>query len=66
MFGNSRLFDDSTLYPYKLQHLWQSRAFGDTFLLNYILQGADAVSMKGAFLKEFNYFEDQAYGGLWW
>ena len=64
--GNSGLFNDPTMYPHELHHLWQSRAFGDKFLLNYGLQGIGAMLMGGSFLKEYNYFEDQAYGSYWW
>jgi hypothetical protein len=39
---------------------------GDAFLLNYGLQGIGAWLMGGSFLKEYNYFEDQAYGSYWW
>jgi RHS repeat-associated protein len=66
VIGNSALFQDPTLYPHELHHLWQSRAFGDMFLLNYGLQGIGAMLMGGSFLKEYNYFEDQAYGSYWW
>ena len=66
VIGNSALFEDPTLYPHELHHLWQSRAFGVMFLLNYGLQGIGAMLMGGSFLKEYNYFEDQAYGSFWW
>ena len=63
---DSALFQDPTLYPHELHHLWQSRAFGDMFLPNYILQGLEAKMIGGSFLEEYNYFEDQAYGSYWW
>lgn len=66
VIGNSALFANPTLYPHELHHLWQSRAFGDMFLLNYGLQGIGAMLMGGSFLKKYNYFEDQAYGSFWW
>jgi RHS repeat-associated protein len=67
VIGNGQLFgDDKTLYPHELHHLWQSRAFGDVFLLNYGLQGIMARFMGGYFLQDYNYFEDQAYGSYWW
>ena len=66
MIGNSKLFYNPILYPHELHHLWQSRAFGDVFLLNYILQGVDAWAMGGSFIEDCNYFEDQANGGFWW
>ncbi len=66
VIGNSALFQDPTLYPHELHHLWQSRAFGDMFLPNYILQGLEAKMIGGSFLEEYNYFEDQAYGSYWW
>lgn len=66
VIGNSKLFQYPDLYSHELHHLWQSRAFGDMFLLNYGLQGIDAISMGGSFLEECNYFEDQANGCSWW
>jgi RHS repeat-associated protein len=66
VIGNSNLFTEPTLYPHELHHLWQSRSMGDMFLLNYGLQGMEAMLMGGSFLKEYNYFEDQAYGSYWW
>ncbi|MDY0143072.1 MAG: RHS repeat-associated core domain-containing protein [Bacteroidales bacterium] len=66
VMGNSRLLTEPDLYSHELHHLWQSRAFGDTFLLNYGLQGIGAMLMGGSFLQEYNYFEDQAYGEYWW
>lgn len=66
VIGNSALFQDPTFYPHELHHLWQSRAFGDMFLPNYILQGLEAKMIGGSFLEEYNYFEDQAYGSYWW
>jgi len=64
IIGNSNL---ENVYSHELHHLWQSRAFGDMFLLNYGLQGIGAMLMKGgSFLKEYNYFEDVAYGEYWW
>ena len=66
VIGNSKLFNNPILYPHELHHLWQSRAFGDVFLLNYILQGVDAWAMGGSFIEDCNYFEDQANGGFWW
>ena len=65
VIGNSQLFKGG-LYGHELHHLWQSRAFGDRFLLNYGLQGIGAMLMGGSFLENYNYFEDQAYGGFWW
>jgi len=67
VMGNSRLFKDRSLYPHELHHLWQSRAFGDAFILNYGLQGINAMLMKGgSFFQKYNYFEDQAYNRFWW
>ena len=63
VIGNSNL---SNLYGHELHHLWQSRAFGDMFLLNYGLQGIGAMLMGGSFLSTYNYFEDQANGSFWW
>ncbi len=63
VIGNSNL---SKLYGHELHHLWQSRAFGDSYLLNYGLQGIGAMLMGGSFLGQYNYFEQQANGGYWW
>ena len=53
---------------HEMHHIWQSRAFGDSFLLHYGLQGISA-SMMGRSLSEFiyemNFFETQAYGHHW-
>lgn len=66
VIGNSRLFSASGLYSHELHHLWQSRSMGDLFLLNYGLQGVNAMLLGGSFLENYNYFEDQAYGEMWW
>ncbi len=66
VIGNSRLLEVQGLYIHELHHLWQSRAFGDMFLLNYGFQGIGAMLMGGSFLEKYNYFEDQAYGSFWW
>jgi RHS repeat-associated protein len=63
VIGNSNL---KNLYSHELHHLWQSRAFGDMFLLNYGLQGIDAVLMGDSFLENYNFFETQADTGYWW
>ena len=53
---------------HEMHHIWQSRAFGDTFLLHYGLHGFIA-SIQGKSLIDFifdrNYFEAQAYGLYW-
>lgn len=66
VIGNSNLFNDPELYSHELHHLWQSRAYGDRFLLNYGLQGIGALLIGSSFLLNYNYFEDQAEGGFWW
>lgn len=66
VIGNSNFFRYPSLYPHELHHLWQSRAYGDMFLINYGLQGINAMLMGGSFLKEYNFFEDLAYGHSWW
>lgn len=53
--GNSGL---SVVLPHELHHLWQSRALNDLFLLNYGLQGLNALLLKGNFVDERNYYED--------
>ena len=53
---------------HEMHHIWQSRAFGDTFLLHYGLHGFVA-SIQGKSPIDFifvrNYFEAQAYGHYW-
>lgn len=61
--GNSRLEE---LYRHELHHLWQSRAFNDLFLLNYGLQGINALLLKGNFVKERYYYEDYVDYYNWW
>lgn len=67
VIGNSNLFNaDYDIYSHELHHLWQSRAFGNAFVFNYVLQGIEAVSMGGSFLEKYNYFEDIANRRFWW
>jgi RHS repeat-associated protein len=61
--GNSNL---AGVYSHELHHLWQSRAFNDVYLLNYALQGINALLMGGKFVEDYNYYEDVAYGEYWW
>ena len=63
--GNSRLEE---IYEHELHHLWQSRSFNDVFLLNYGLQGLNALLMGGDFVDTYNYYEDFAntYRTRWW
>jgi hypothetical protein len=61
--GNSNL---AGVYSHELHHLWQSRAFNDVYLLNYALQGINAMLMGGRFIEDYNYYEDVAYGEYWW
>lgn len=53
---------------HEMHHIWQSRVFGDTFLLHYGLQGI-VVSIQGRSLVDFilekNFFESQAYYHHW-
>ena len=51
---------------YELHHIWQSRSLGDMFLLNYGLQGIQSLFQGDSFIGSTNYFESQAYGGIWW
>jgi len=66
VMGNSNFFKDPTMYPHELHHLWQSRAFGDRFLLNYGFQGISSFFLGRDFIGGYNFFEGQAYGGYWW
>ena len=63
--GNSRLKE---VYEHELHHLWQSRSFNDVFLLNYGLQGFNALLMGGSFVDKYNYYEDyiNTYNTKWW
>lgn len=61
--GNSGL---PVLLPHELHHLWQSRALNDLFLLNYGLQGLNALLLKGNFVDERNYYEDFVNYYPWW
>jgi hypothetical protein len=49
-----------------MHHIWQSRSLGDTFLLHYGLQGIWSLFQGDSFVGGTNYFESQAYGGVWW
>ena len=61
--GNSNL--DGVL-EHELHHLWQSRALNDLFLLNYGLQGLNALLLKGNFVDKRNYYEDFVNHYSWW
>ena len=61
--GNSKL---PTVYNHELNQLWQSRAFNNVYLLNYGLQGINALFMGGKFADHYNYYEDVAWGEYWW
>ncbi len=53
---------------HEMHHIWQSRAFGDSFLLHYGLQGiSGALISKNIWhaIFELNHFESQAYGHHW-
>ena len=63
VIGNSGL---SVVLPHELHHLWQSRALNDLFLLNYSLQGLNALLLKGNFVDERNYYEDFVNYYPWW
>ena len=61
--GNSGL---SFVLPHELHHLWHSRTLNDLFLLNYGLQGMNALLLKGNFVDERNYYEDFVNHYPWW
>ena len=61
--GNSGL---SVVLPHELHHLWHSRALNDLFLLNYGLQGLNALLLKGNFVNERNYYEEFVNHYPWW
>ena len=43
-----------------------SRTMNDLFLLNYGLQGLNALLLKGNFVAERNYYEDFVNHYPWW
>ena len=53
---------------FELHHLWQSRSFNDSFLLNYGLQGINALLLRGNFVEKYNYYEDfiDLPNNKWW
>ena len=61
--GNGNL--DSVL-KHDLYHLGHSPALNDLFLLNYGLQGLNALLLKGNFVDERNYYEDFVNYYPWW
>ena len=71
-FGAHAIIGNKNLYGvigHELHHLWQSRAYGDNYVLNYGLQGIDAFLNTGllsSIISNDNYFERQAYGAYWW
>jgi hypothetical protein len=52
--------------PHEMHHIWQSRSLGDTFLLHYGLQGINSWLSGDSFIGSSNFFEGQAYEGVWW
>jgi hypothetical protein len=63
VIGNSDLMK---VYTHELHHLWQSRSMGDLFLLNYGLHGINSWLSGDSFIGSSNFFEGQAYEGVWW
>lgn len=61
--GNSGLSD---VLRHELHHLWHSRALNDMYLLNYGLQGLNALILKGNFVARKNYYEDFVDNFGWW
>jgi len=54
--------------PHEMHHIWQSRAFGDTFLLHYGMAGVNAMlstRRRASFILEANFWEMLAYGHRW-
>lgn len=49
----------------ELNHIWQSRSLGDSFLFNYLLQGLNAVTMGKTFDDNVNYYEKLARPNTW-
>lgn len=50
--GNSNFFQ---LYEHEIHHLWHSRALNNLFLVNYGMQGLNAVFLKGSFVANKNF-----------
>ena len=61
--GNSNL---DGVIKHELHHLWHSRALNDMYLLNYGLQGLNALILKGNFVADKNYYEDFVDNFGWW
>lgn len=61
--GNSNL---KLVIRHELHHLWHSRALNDMYLLNYGLQGLNALLLKGNFVSKRNYYEDFVDNYSWW
>ncbi len=58
-FSNG-IYYDPNLIGHELHHLWDSRALGNTFLLNYGLQ-----FILNGFSYENNYYEQKAFGNYY-
>lgn len=68
LFMNNESYKNSLCdtYRHELNHLWQSRAMGDTFIPNYISNGIIAYMMGGSFVEYFNFYEQIAYFHEWY
>ncbi len=59
------LENDDPLLGHELQHIWQSRSLGDSFIWNYLAHGFNAARLGKDFFGRTNYFETQGYGKAW-
>ena len=64
--GNSNLTIGSSTYLHEMHHLWQSRAYNNLYLINYALQGVNALLLHGQFVSRYNYYEDFIKKNNWW
>jgi RHS repeat-associated protein len=60
------LKNSDPLIGHEAHHIWQSRSIGDTFLLHYLAQGLNSLTVGANPFYRTNYFETQAYGKAWW
>ena len=57
---------NNDIFAHEMHHLWQSRAMGDIWGLNYSAMGLSALISGGNFLEYLNYYEQIAYSHCWY
>ena len=71
-FGSYAIFMDtsdgysSDTFLHEIHHLWQSRAMRNSYLQNYIVNGANSLLSGGKFIDHMNYLEQIAYSHEWY